>query len=125
MNIWLFFVLLLLGLAAPAKAQQVGAPALDKIIVEFVDLFNARDLRKLAAHCAEDAVWLPSNTPMIKGHAAIEDAINQRYAGRRGVLKMTGTTSGVSGTLGYVAATYTLTLPSRRWAANFHWPPSR
>jgi uncharacterized protein (TIGR02246 family) len=109
-KILLSVALALLMLTAPVRAQGTAAPAVDKIIVEFVDLFNARDLTKLASLYADDAVWMPQNSLMIKGRAAIEAAFKDRYKGP-GVLKFTGTTSAMSGTLAFVAATYTVTVP--------------
>jgi len=109
-KILLSVALALLMLTAPARAQGTAAPAVDKIIVEFVAVFNARDLTKLASLYADDAVWMPQNSPMIKGRAAIEAAFKERYKGP-GVLKFTGTTSAMSGTLAFVAATYTMTVP--------------
>jgi hypothetical protein len=40
-------VLVLFTLGPPAHAQGTAAPAIDRIIAEFVDTFNARDLTKL------------------------------------------------------------------------------
>jgi uncharacterized protein (TIGR02246 family) len=103
-------VLVLFTLGPPAHAQGTAAPAIDRIIAEFVDTFNARDLTKLASLYADDAVWMPPNSPMIKGHGAIEAAFKERFKGP-GVLKFTSTTSAMSGTLAFVEATYTLTVP--------------
>ena len=89
---------------------QGTAAAVDKIIMDFTDLFNSRDLTKLASLYADDAVWMPQNSPMIKGRVAIEAALKERFKGP-GVLKFTGTTSAVSGTLAFVAGTYTVTVP--------------
>ena len=102
------FVLCTLGL--PVHAQGTSAPAIDGIIAEFADIFNARDLARLASLYADDAVWLPPNSPMIKGRAAIEAALKERFSGP-GILKFTSTTSAMSGTLAFVAATYTVTVP--------------
>jgi hypothetical protein len=41
------FVLFTFG--PPAQAQGTAAPAIDRIIAEFVDTFNARDLTKLSS----------------------------------------------------------------------------
>jgi uncharacterized protein (TIGR02246 family) len=103
-------VLVLFTLAPQPHAQGTAAPAIDGIIAEFVDLFNARDLTKLASLYADDAVWMPPNSPMINGRGAIEAAFKERFKGP-GVLKFTGTTSAMSGTLAFVAATYTVTVP--------------
>jgi uncharacterized protein (TIGR02246 family) len=91
-------------------AQRRAAPDLDTIMAEFAEFFNARDIQKLASLYADDAVWMPQNSPLIKGRAAIEAAVKERYKGP-GVLKFTGTTSVTSGTLAFVAATYTVTVP--------------
>jgi uncharacterized protein (TIGR02246 family) len=107
----LFAVVLVLStLGQPAHAQGTAAPAIDRIIGEFVDTFNARDLTKLASLYADDAVWMPPNSPLIKGHAAIEAAFKERFKGP-GILKFTSTTSAMSGTLAFVAAPSTLTVP--------------
>jgi uncharacterized protein (TIGR02246 family) len=103
-------VLVLFTLVPPVHAQGTAAPDLDKIIAEFARLFNARDLTRLASLYAEDAVWMPQNSPVIKGRAAIEAALEERFKGP-GVLRFTATTSAVSGTLGFVAAAYTVTVP--------------
>jgi len=100
-------------LGTPVRAQGTAAPGgdkLDKIFVEFAELFNSRDLTKLASLYADDAVWMPQNSPMITGRAAIEAAIKGRFKGP-GVLKFTSTRSAMSGTLAFVAATYTVTVP--------------
>ena len=99
----------LLCLSAPAHAQQ-AAPALDKVIMEFVNAFNARDLAKVSSVYADDAVWMRADSPMIKGRAAIAAELTRRYQGP-GVLTLTGTMSGTSGSLAFVAATYTVTVP--------------
>jgi uncharacterized protein (TIGR02246 family) len=91
-------------------AQGSAAPDLDEIIAQFAEIFNARDMQRLASLYAEDAVWMAQNSPMIQGRAALEAAFKERYKGP-GVLKFTGTTSAMSGTLGFVAATYTVTVP--------------
>jgi len=97
-------------LGSPAQAPGTPAQAIDRIIAEFVDIFNARDLTKLASLYADDAVWMPQDSPMIKGRAAIEAAFKERFSGP-GVLKFTSTTSVMSGPLAFVAATYTVTVP--------------
>lgn len=104
-------VLVLCTLGPPAHAQGTSAAEIDRIIAEFVDIFNARDLTKLASLYADDAVWMPPNSPMIKGRAAIEAAFKERFKGP-GVLKFTSTTSAMSGSLAFVAATYTVTVPA-------------
>jgi uncharacterized protein (TIGR02246 family) len=91
-------------------AQRTAAPDFGTIMAEFAEFFNARDIPKLASLYADDAVWMPQNSPMIKGRAAIEAAVKERFRGP-GVLKFTGTTSVTSGTLAFVAATYTVTVP--------------
>jgi uncharacterized protein (TIGR02246 family) len=103
-------VLVLCTLGPPAHAQGTSAPAIDRIIAAFADIFNARDLTKLASLYADDAVWMPPDSPMIKGRAAIEAAFKERFK-RPGVLKFTSTTSAMSGPLAFVAATYTVTVP--------------
>lgn len=104
----ILFVLFTLG--PSAHAQGTAAPAIDRILVEFTDLFNTRDLKKLASLYADDAVWMPPDSPMIEGRGAIEAAFKERFKGP-GVLKFTSTTSTMSGTLAFVAATYTVTVP--------------
>ena len=110
MKVLFAVVLVLFGFGPPARAQGTSAPAIDRIIAEFVDIFNARDLTKLASLYADDAVWMPPNSPMIRGRAAIEAAFKERFNGP-GVLKFTSTKSAMCGTLAFVAATYTVTVP--------------
>lgn len=110
MRMLVIVVLVLFTLRPAVHAQRTATPDLDNIIAQFVQLFNARDLTKLASLYADDAVWMPQNEPMIKSRAAIEAAIKERYKGP-GVLTFTGTTSAISGALGFVAATYTVTVP--------------
>ena len=104
-------VLVLLTLGPTAHAQSAAARDLEKIFRQFAELFNARDMRGLAALYADDAVWMPQNSPIIKGRAAIEAAFTERYKGP-GVLRFTGTTSAMSEGLAFVAATYTVTVPA-------------
>jgi uncharacterized protein (TIGR02246 family) len=101
-------VLVLITVRPPMHAQVTD---LDKILSQFAELFNAREMHKLALLYAEDAVWMPQNSPVIKGRAAIEAAFTERYKGP-GVLRFTGTASAISGTLAFVAATYTVTVPA-------------
>ena len=76
MKILPIVVLVLFMLRPAVHAQGTAAPDLDKIIAQFVEFFNARDLTKLASLYADDAVWMPQNEPMIKSRAAIEAAVN-------------------------------------------------
>jgi len=113
----LLTVVLVLGtLGPPVHAQGTAGPDIDKIFRQFADLFNARDMQQLASLYAEDAVWMPQNSPIIKGRAAIESAFKERFKGP-GVLRFTGTTSATSGALAFVAATYTVTVPVEGGAA--------
>jgi uncharacterized protein (TIGR02246 family) len=112
----LTLVLVLLTLGLPAHAQGTSARDIDKILLQFAELFNAREMQKLASLYADDAVWMPQNAPMIKGRAAIEAVLKERFKGP-GVLRFTGTTSAISGTLAFVAATYTVTVPAEGGAA--------
>ena len=66
-KVLLTIVLVLSTLGPLLHAQGTATPTADKIILEFADLLNARDLTKLASLYADDAVWMPANSPMIKG----------------------------------------------------------
>ena len=106
--------LLALTLLSPSIAysqETTPTQALDRLVGQFVQSFNAHDLKTVASLYAEDALWMPPNAPIISGRAAIEAAIISRYTGFPGVLKMTRVSSDASASLGVYAATYTVTVP--------------
>jgi uncharacterized protein (TIGR02246 family) len=103
-------VVVLLGLGtAPGHSQRRTVPALDALLADLVTAFNARDFAKLASFYADDAVWMPPDTPMIRGRANIEATFKKAFE-RTGVLKLTVSESEVADARAVAMGTYTVTI---------------
>jgi uncharacterized protein (TIGR02246 family) len=88
-------------------AAQSPAPQLLELDKQYTEALNARDAAKLAALYAEDAVYMPPDSPAVNGRQAIQ----QHYAGLRELppfqATITPLASEVSGDLGYVQGQFT------------------
>ena len=73
-------VMMTLGVAAAAPAQDAARPAIDAANKKFLAAFNEKDASGVAATYSPDANAFPPNAPIIKGRAAIQkmwqDVIN-------------------------------------------------
>lgn len=98
-----------LGLAVPGFTQGATAPALDKLLSEFVAAYNAKDPAKLASLYAEDGVLMPPGTPMIHGRSNIEAVFKKQFEQSR-TLKLSPTDSAIAGALAFAAGTFTVTI---------------
>ncbi|UCF21309.1 MAG: SgcJ/EcaC family oxidoreductase [Gemmatimonadota bacterium] len=72
--------------------------------------YEAGDAAAVAAMYTDDAMYLPTEAPMITGKAAIEQAFGEVIAmtASRGIT-INATESGVTGDMGYMVGNYTLT----------------
>lgn len=106
-------VLLTIGAGAQGKTD----PTLDKITVEFMAAFNAKDAAKVASLYTDDGVLMPPNQPMVKGRENIE--AYWRGAFEQGVtgLRLRPIDSAISGTQGFEIGTATVTVKAPGAAA--------
>lgn len=99
----------LLAWATVAAAQAPSAPAaqlpsvslppeLARVLTDYEAAWQGRDAKALAALFAEDGFVLSSDTPPVRGRAAIE----KHYANAGGGLSLRGLAFATSGTVGYI-----------------------
>jgi len=73
-------VVMTLGVAATAAAQDAARPAIDAANKKFIAAFNKKDAAGVASTYSPDATAFPPNAPILKGRAAIQkmwqDVIN-------------------------------------------------
>ena len=98
--------LVVLVLGSPSHAQKPSSP-IENLMAQWVVAFNALDAAKVAAFYAEDAVWMPQETPMIRGRVNIEAALKKAFE-RGGVLKLAIVESRVGGATAFAAGTFTV-----------------
>ena len=106
-------VLALAGMAGEALAQATAAktdPALNKLAKEFSVAFNAKDAAKTSGFYAEDALINPPNEAAVRGRTAIQAWFKTQFDQGLSNLVLTPTESSISGTLGYEAGTYSLSV---------------
>ena len=96
------------------QGQSKTDPMLNKMATEWAATYNAKDAAKLAGFYAEDAVYMPSNQPMVKGRAPIEAHFKQEFQQGFTNLKLTPMESAISGSQAYEAGTATITVPGGR-----------
>jgi uncharacterized protein (TIGR02246 family) len=96
------------------QGQSKTDPMLNKLATQWAATYNAKDAAKLAGFYTEDAVYMPSNQPMVKGRAAIEAHFKQEFQQGFTNLKLTPMASAISGSQAYEAGTATLTVPGGR-----------
>ena len=99
-------VVMTLGVAPAATAQDPARPAIDAANKKFIAAFNKQDASGVAATYSPDANAFPPNAPLIKGRAAIQkmwqDVINS------GIASISLVTAEVEsgGNIAYEAGTY-------------------
>jgi len=94
--------------AQPAKSGDTSA--LNKLRADWVAAANSKDPVKLTALYSDDAVLMPSNSPMAKGKTAIQGVWKGMMdQGARDIV-LTSVGSAVSGDMGYDAGTYTFSM---------------
>jgi uncharacterized protein (TIGR02246 family) len=96
------------------QGQSKTDPMLNKMATEWAATYNAKDAAKLAGFYAENAVYMPSNQPMVKGRAAIRAHFTQEFQQGSANLKLTPMESAISGSQAYEAGTATITVPGGR-----------
>lgn len=98
------------GMAQTAKKASDAGGAMASLQKAFADAANAKDVAKMTALYTDDAILMPSNAPMAKGHAAIQAVWKGLMdAGARDVVLATVAES-VNGNMAYVAGTYTFSM---------------
>jgi uncharacterized protein (TIGR02246 family) len=103
--------------AQKAPAAKAGGDALGFLRKDWVAAANAKDAAKLTSLYADDAVLMPSNAPMAKGHAAIQAVWKGLMdQGARDIV-LTPVGGSVSGDLAYESGTYTFTMNGAGGAA--------
>jgi uncharacterized protein (TIGR02246 family) len=101
-----------LFLAAVVEAQtgqttQPSGGALASLRKEWVTAANAKDAAKVASLYTDDAILMPSNSPMAKGHAAIQAVFKGLMdQGARDIV-LTPVGGSASGDMAYESGTYT------------------
>jgi uncharacterized protein (TIGR02246 family) len=96
--------------AAPANAQSDGRQTVERILADFAAAFNAKDAVKLAALYADDGVLMPLGAPVLRGRAAIQQAL-QAMVARGGVLMFNPPIEAeIVGNRAFAAGTYTVTV---------------
>ena len=99
-------VVMTLGGAAAAPAQDAARPAIDAANKKFIAAFNKKDASGVAATYSPDANAFPPNAPILKGRAAIQkmwqDVINS------GITSISLVTAEVEsgGNIAYESGTY-------------------
>jgi len=101
--------------AAPAWAQSAKStkatdPAISKISSAYQAATNAKDVAKLMALYADDAVEMPPNQPMVQGKGAIEAYYKKQFADGDPTLMLKPIESSVSSNFAFEAGSYTQTL---------------
>jgi uncharacterized protein (TIGR02246 family) len=99
---------------AIVQGQSNTDPLLTKLATEWAATYNAKDAAKLAGFYTEDAVYMPSNQPMVKGRAAIEAHFKQEFQQGFTNLKLTPIESVISGPQAFEVGTATITAPGGR-----------
>lgn len=98
-------------LAAAAAVARAGSPAppsvtlppeLDRVLRDYESAWKARDAAALAKLFADDGFVLSSNTPAVRGRAAIE----RHYAGAGGNLALRAFAYATDGRHGYIVGGY-------------------
>jgi uncharacterized protein (TIGR02246 family) len=103
-----------LVVTAIVHGQTKTDPLLNKLATQWAATYNAKDAAKLAGFYTEDAAYMPSNQPTVKGRAAIEAHFKQEFQQGFTNLKLTPMESAISGSQAYEAGTATITVPGGR-----------
>jgi uncharacterized protein (TIGR02246 family) len=107
-------VVAVLVITAIVQGQSKTDPMLDKMATEWAATYNAKSAAKLAGFYTEDAVYMPSNQPMVKGRAAVEAHFTQEFQQGFTNVKLTPVESAISGSQAFEAGTATITAPGGR-----------
>jgi ketosteroid isomerase-like protein len=75
---------------------------------EFASVFNAKDIDKIIGFYGENIVFMPPNSPALRGHDAVKNFFRDLYAQGATELKLEATDVVGHGPLAYEAGTYSL-----------------
>jgi len=101
-------------LTGMAQAQNKTDAALNKLTAAFEAAYNAGDAVKVASMYTEDAVLMPPDEQMVKGRSAIEARLKSDMQKGKVTLRLTPTSSAISGDHAHEAGTSTVALPDGR-----------
>ena len=99
-------VVMTLGVAAPAAAQDAARPAIDAANKKFIAAFNKKDAAGVAATYSPDANAFPPNAPILKGRAAIQKMWQDVIASGITSISLVTTEVESGGSIAYESGTY-------------------
>jgi len=74
---YLSMVILLMVSQGVATASIADKTAIRELDREMVDALNARDIDRYLSFFADEAIWMPPNSPAVVGKASIRELVSQ------------------------------------------------
>jgi len=100
---------LLIATVAEDADKPPTDPALDKLAAAFAEAFNAKDAARVASFYADDAIVMPPDQTMIRGHRNVEAYYVRGFRQDVSNFRLAPMESVIAGSHAFEAGTSTLT----------------